>query len=59
MLSLVEQTVAATIPDRTTWITPAQIAGIVQSIVDFHRAEWARIQEQEDEEDAEVLLLAA
>jgi hypothetical protein len=57
--ALVQNTVEATVPASVTWLTQEMRDGIVQSIVDFHRAQWARIQEQEDEEDAEVLLLVA
>jgi hypothetical protein len=57
--ALVENTVEATVPKSITWLTPAMLDSVVKSIVDFHRAQWARIQEQEDEEDIEVLLLAA
>lgn len=59
LMALVENTVEATIPASVKWLTPAMQASIVQSIVDYHRAEWARIQEQEDEDDAEFLLLVA
>lgn len=57
--ALVQNTVEATVPPSVTWLTQEMRQSIVQSIVDFHRAQWARIQEQEDEEDAEVLLLVA
>lgn len=59
LMALVENTVEATIPASVKWLTPAMQDSIVQSIVDYHRAQWARIQEQEDEDDAEFLLLAA
>jgi hypothetical protein len=57
--ALVQNTVEATVPASVTWLTQDMRDSIVKSIVDFHRAQWARIQEQEDEEDIEVLLLAA
>jgi len=59
LVELVRQEVAATVPESVSWLTPAMLDGIVNSIVDYHRAEWARIQEQQDEDDAEFLLLVA
>jgi len=60
LVELVRQEVTATVPKSVSWLTLAMLDGIVNSIVDYHRAEWARIiQEQEDEDDAEFLLLAA
>ncbi len=57
--ALVTREVSATVPASVTWLTQEMRESIIQSIVDFHRAQWARIQEQEEEEDIEVLLLVA
>jgi len=59
LVDLVRQEVTATVPKGVSWLTPAMLDGIVNSIVAYHRAEWERIQEQEDEDDAEFLLLVA
>jgi hypothetical protein len=57
--ALARREVTATAPKSIQWLSKAMLDGIVDSIIAYQRAAYERAQEQEDEEDAEVLLLAA
>lgn len=60
--SLVRHQVAATVPENVSWLTPAMLNGIIDSIVSYHRAIFERealLRMEQDEDDIEVLLLSS